>query len=111
VTAVEDAYYALFDGRIPPHLRAWWHQIHVPCVLCPAMCGMQLPNMSNCSVMPCDDGLQISTDFVNLAQAECAAAMASVPELPEESGGVRSPRLSLDRLACRQRAPQSPTCR
>lgn len=62
--------------------------------------------------MPCDDGSQTLRNFVNLAQAECAAAMASVPELPEESGGVRSPRLSLDRLACRQQqAPQSPTCR
>ena len=62
--------------------------------------------------MPCDDGPQVSTDSVNLAQAECAAAMASVPELPEEAGGVRSPRLSLDRLACRQQqTPQSPTCR
>jgi hypothetical protein len=61
--------------------------------------------------MPCDDGLQISSNFVNLAQAECAAAMASVPELPKEAGGVRSPRLSLDRFACRQQTPHSPTCR
>lgn len=65
--------------------------------------------MGNCSTMPCDDAVQRLSQ--SLMQAECAAAMASVPELPEESGGVRSPRLSLDRLACRQQSPQSPTCR